>query len=70
MGNKQEELEAVVQQDSYDLVTMTWSQSQNHGGMTLMTGVLKWMAISSSEGIGGEREVVKWHCVLGTASIV
>jgi len=30
MGNKQEELEAIVQQDSYDLVT--WSLG---GGMTL-----------------------------------
>jgi len=35
-----------------------------------MTGVLQWMAISSSEGIGEEREVVGWHCALGTASTV
>ena len=64
MGNKKEGLEAIVQQDSYDFVAITEIQ------MTLMTGVLQRMAISSSEGIGEEREVVGWHCVLGTALIV
>jgi len=49
---------------------MTWSPSQKHGGMTLMTGVLRWMVISSSEGVGEEGEVVGWLCMLGTASIV
>ena len=45
---------------------MTWLPSQKRGGMTVMTGVLQWMAINSSEGIGKEREVVGWHCMLGT----
>ena len=49
---------------------MTWLPSQKRGGMTLMTGVLPWMAISSSEGIGKEREAVGWPCMLRTASIV
>jgi len=34
---------------------MTWSPSQKHGGMTVRTGVLQWMAISSLEGLGKER---------------
>jgi len=37
---------------------MTWLPSQKHGGMTLMTGVLQWMAISSAKVTGEEREVV------------
>jgi len=37
---------------------MTWLPSQKHGGMTLMTGVLQWMAIGSSEGIDKGREAV------------
>jgi len=49
---------------------MTWLPSQKHGGMTLMTGVLRWMARSSAEGIGEEREVVGLLCMLGTASTV
>jgi len=50
MGNKLEDLEATVQQDSYDLVTITETWWE-----TLMTRVLLWMAISSSEGVGKER---------------
>jgi len=49
---------------------MTWSSSQKLDGMTLMTGVLRWMSISSSDRIGEEREVVGWLCMLGAASIV
>jgi len=44
---------------------MTWLPSQKHGD-----GVLRWMATSSSEGIGKEKESVGWLCVLGTALIV
>jgi len=33
-------------------------QSQKHEEMTCTTGVLQWMAINSSEGIGKEGEVV------------
>jgi len=47
---------------------MTWFSSQKHGEMTLMTGVLQWTAISTSEGIGEVREAVGWLCMLGTAS--
>jgi len=68
MGNKQEELEAIVQQDSR--TAMTWSPSQKRGGMTLMTGVLQWMVLNSLEGLGEEREAVEWWCMLGTASNV
>jgi len=35
MGNKQEELEAIVQQDSYDLAVVTerwWDDSHNYDG--------------------------------------
>jgi len=49
IGNKQEELETIVQQDSYDLVTLTetwWDDCHD------------WSAVSSSEGIEEEREVV------------
>ena len=38
---------------------MTLSPSQKHGGMTVMTGVLRWMAISSSEGTGKETEAMR-----------
>lgn len=47
MGNKQEELEAMVLQESYDFFAITemwW--------MTHITGVLHWMATSSSEETG------------------
>jgi len=49
---------------------MTWSPSHKRGGMTLMTGVLQWMAISSSEETGEEREAVGWLCMSGTALTV
>jgi len=54
----------------FSRTAVTWSPSQKHGGMTLMTGVLQWMAISSSERIGKEREVVGCLSMLGTASTV
>jgi len=54
----------------YSTTAMTWSPSQKLDRMILTTGVLQWMAINSSEGIGEEREAVRWHCMLGTASIV
>lgn len=50
-GNKQEELEDTGQQDSYHKLS-----SQRHGGMTLTTGVLQWMAINPSEGKEGQAE--------------
>jgi len=31
--------------------------------MTLLTGMVRWMAISSSEAIGEERDVVGWLCM-------
>jgi len=46
MGNKQEELEAIVQQANYDLVAPT-------------TGVLQRMAVKSSE--GKARKEGWWH---------
>ena len=49
---------------------MTWSPSQKGGGITLTTGVLRCTAINSLEGIGKEKEVVGWRCMLGTALIV
>lgn len=49
MGTKQEELEAIVQQESYDVVP-----SQKHGGNTHMNGVWQWIVVSSSEGTGEE----------------
>ena len=52
-GNKQEELEAIVQLEDHDIVaiTETW-------GETRMTGVLQGMATDSSEGTGKEGEAV------------
>lgn len=46
MGNKQEELVAIVLKKSYDTVaiTETW-------WMTHMTVVLQWLSINTSEGI-------------------
>ena len=35
-----------------------------HGGIALMTGVLQWMAVGSSEGIGKEEGVMAWHSML------
>ena len=53
MGNKQEELEAIVQQENYDIVaiTQTWWDD-------CTTVVLQWMAINSSEWTGKEGEAV------------
>jgi len=34
-----------------------------HGGITPTAGVLQWMAVSSSEGIGKEGGAVAWLCV-------
>ena len=53
MGNKQEELEAIVQQENYEIVAIT-----ENSRMTCTTGVLQWMARNSSEGIDKEGEVV------------
>ena len=60
MGNKQEELEAIVQQAGYDLVPI-----MKCGGTTLMTGVLQCLAISSSEGTGSTEGGVGWLSILG-----
>ena len=49
---------------------MTWSPSQECGGMTLRTGVLQRMAISSSKTVSEESEALGWLCMSGTASIV
>jgi len=51
MGPSQEELETTVQQENDDTAA-----SQKDGGMTHATGVLRWMASNSSEGIGKEGE--------------
>lgn len=53
MGDKQEELEAVVQQENHDILAI-----MGHGGMTCTTGGLQWTAVNSSEGPGEEGEVV------------
>ncbi|KAJ7400790.1 hypothetical protein BTVI_102023 [Pitangus sulphuratus] len=47
MDKKQQELEAIVQQESNDVVTI-----MDCGGRTCLTGVLQWMATSSSEETG------------------
>jgi len=65
MDNKQQEMEAVVQQDSYDMVTITetwWDDS--HDWSAAMDG------FKLFRGIGEEREAVGWCFMLGTASIV
>lgn len=51
MGNEQQELEFTVQQENYDLVTITkiwWEHSHN------------WSAIGFSEGICNEEEVASY----------
>ena len=53
MGNKQEELEAIIQQDGYDLVAIT-----EKGGNTRMTGMLSWMATDSLGKTGQQEELV------------
>lgn len=60
MYSKQEELEAIVQQERYYVVAITemwWDD---------MTGVLQWMPPSFSEGTGEGGEVVGWLCILGS----
>jgi len=58
MGNKQEELEAIVQQDSYDLVaiTETWWDS-SHDWHAVM------MATDSLGKTGQQGEVVELLCM-------
>ena len=53
MGSKQNELEAIVQQENYDIdaITETWWDDHT-------TGVLQLMAINSSEGTEKEGETV------------
>ena len=63
MGNKQDELEAIVRQASYDLVAIT----ETSGGTTPMTGVLQWMATNSSGRIGKGGGVVVWLSMLKSA---
>lgn len=57
MGSKQEELEAIVQQEGFDVVTITemwWD-----GGMiVIIMGVLQWLDISSLEETDKAGEVV------------
>lgn len=52
MGNNQE-LEAIVQQENYDIADIT-----ERGRDIAETGELQWMTINSSEGIDKEEEVV------------
>ena len=64
MGNKQKELEAIVQQGSYDLVFITearWDDSDD------------WSAAMDGYKLyrrGRQGEAVGWLCMLGTALIV
>lgn len=53
-GNKLEELEATVKQESYDRFS-----PEKHVGMTCTTGVLQWMATNSSEETGKEGAVME-----------
>lgn len=64
MGNKQEDLEAIVQQENYDMVVImeTWWDDSH-------TGVLQWTAINTSEGVGKGGEVVAQPCMLGVFSL-
>ena len=59
MGNKQEELEAIVQQDR----AMTWSPSQKRGGTARMTGMLSWMATDSLGKTGQQGKVMELLCM-------
>jgi len=61
MGRKQEELEAIVQQDSCDLVAITetwWDDS--HDCSAAMDGYKLFRRDSE------ERQAVGWLCMLGT----
>lgn len=53
MGSKQEELEAIVQQQGFDVVTITeaWWDDHHHG-------MLQWLDINSLEETGEVGEVV------------
>lgn len=62
-GNKQEELEAMILQESYDIVAIT--ETTMGGGMTHMTGLLQQMTLNSSEETGKEGEAVGQLCMLG-----
>lgn len=53
MGDKQEELEAVVQQENHDILAII-----GHGGMTHTTAGQQQMAINSSEEPGEEGELM------------
>lgn len=63
MGNKHEELEATVQQGSYNMVMEIWWNDST-------SGVLQWMATSFLEEIGGAEEAVACFFALGIALIV
>lgn len=47
---------------------MTQPPPWKHSGMTCMTGVLHWMAVSFSQGTGKEGGVLECLCPLGTLS--
>lgn len=53
MGNKQEQLEAIVQQENYDIVPITEMCGDGSNNGTAVMG-----GIDSSEGIGKEGMVV------------
>lgn len=59
LGNKQEEMEAIMQQE-----TVTYLLLLKNCGVTPMSGMLQCTAINSSEGIGKERGAVAWISVL------
>ncbi|PKU49495.1 nipped-b-like protein [Limosa lapponica baueri] len=65
MGNKQQELEAIVQPVNYDIVavTDTWWNDM-HSWSAPLDGY------KPSEVIGQEREVVEWPCMLESILIV
>lgn len=57
MGNKHEELEAILQQENNYVVVITEMR-------IFATELLHWIAVDSSERIGWEAEAVKWTCML------
>ena len=65
MGNIQEELEAIVQLENYDIVAImeTWWDDL-HNWSDAMT------VLSSSEAIGKKGEAVWYPCMLGSVSSV
>lgn len=52
MGNKQEEMEDIGQQESYH--KLSW----RHGGKTLTTGMPQRMSVNSSEALSKDRQAV------------